>query len=201
MINLLPSHYYHIYNHANGNENLFREDDNYLFFFKKYNEHISPIVETLSYCLLPNHFHMLLKIKDEEVLLKNAFPKFRTLEKLVSANYVSKQFSNFFSSYAQSYNKKYNRTGSLFMKNFKRKAVATDEYFSKLIHYIHANPVHHGFTKDMFAWRWSSYRSFLCESPTNISRKEVLDWFGGKEAFIRFHQQPVYLKTTDMFDN
>jgi len=200
MIQLLPSDYYHIYNHANGGTNLFQEDENYSFFLKKYATHISPIADTLSYCLLPNHFHLLLKIKDEEILLENTFPKFKTLEKLMSTNYLSKQFSNFFSCYTQSFNRKYKRIGSLFRKNFKRKLVDGESYFSKVIHYIHANPVHHGFTKDISSWHWSSYNSILSEQPTQINRKEVLNWFGGREAFIRYHQQPIYLKTTDMFD-
>jgi len=49
---------YHIYNHAVGNENLFRCDENYRYFLKKYAEHISPIADTFAYCLMPNHFHL-----------------------------------------------------------------------------------------------------------------------------------------------
>jgi putative transposase len=199
MDSLLPSSYYHIYNHANGAENLFREEENYRFFLEKYNFHVSPVAETLAYCLMPNHFHLLIKIRDEKTLL-TAFPKFKTLEKLAAANYLSKQFSNLFSSYTQAYNKKYKRMGSLFMKNFKRGVVTTDSYFSKIIHYIHANPVHHGFVKYMADWRWSSYNSFLSADATRINREEVLNWFGSKEAFIQFHQQPVYLKGKNMFD-
>lgn len=51
--------YYHIYNHANGDDNLFREAKNYPFFLQKYHQHISPIAETIAWCLMPNHFHLL----------------------------------------------------------------------------------------------------------------------------------------------
>jgi predicted helicase len=95
MVTLSPNNFYHIYNHANGNENLFRSGDNYSFFLKKYAVHISPIADTFAYCLLPNHFHILVQIKDKETLRKT-FPKFETLEKLEKG--ISKQFSNFFSS-------------------------------------------------------------------------------------------------------
>jgi len=199
MDNLQPSSYYHVFNHANGDENLFREEENYRFFLWKYHSYIHPVAETLAYCLMPNHFHLFIKIKTEEQLLA-AFPKFKTLEKLLNANCISKQFSNLFSSYTQSYNKKYNRAGSLFIKNFKRHTVISDSYFSKIIHYIHANPVHHGFVAMMADWKWSSYNTMLSNTDTKINRTEVLQWFNGREEFIKFHQQAVYLKTKEMFD-
>ena len=106
--------YYHIYNHANGDENLFREKKNYHFFLKKYHQHIDPIAETIAWCLMPNHFHLLVKIKSEEEMKNSTFSKFETLEKLIRLekledknNFISKQFSNFFSSYTQSFNKIY----------------------------------------------------------------------------------------------
>jgi len=200
MDSLQPSGYYHIYNHANGNDNIFREAENYRFFLEKYELYISGVANTLAWCLMPNHFHLLVQIKDEHSLLSEAFPKFETLEKLTAANAISKQFSNLFSSYSQSYNKRYGRRGSLFMKNFKRSAVDTDSYLSRVIYYIHANPVHHGYVTDMADWRWSSYHSFLSTNATNIHRETILSWFGGKEGFIRFHQQPICLKTKEMFD-
>lgn len=163
---LHPSTYYHIYNHANGDDNLFKEDKNYPFFLSKYDQHISPIAETVAWCLMPNHFHLLIRIKDEEDL-KQDFPKFKTLENLsfeekeVKLSYLlSKQFSNFFSSYSQSFNKVYQRRGSLFLKNFKRKVVEHESYLFQLIIYIHLNPIKHGFTADLSTWQWSSFHSF-----------------------------------------
>ena len=130
---LIFEKYYHIYNHANGNENLFREQKNYEYFLEKYKQHISPIAETIVWCLMPNHFHLLVKIKTEEEIVSTSsltsssstFPKFQTLEKLeksrkleklkkletleAKSNFLSKQFANFFSSYTQSFNKVYGR--------------------------------------------------------------------------------------------
>ncbi|MDR7130780.1 REP element-mobilizing transposase RayT [Algoriphagus sp. 4150] len=104
---------YHIYNHANGAENIFRAEENYRFFLQQYAKYLGEVVDTYAYCLMPNHFHLLVSVKSEE-MLRSTFPKFQTLEKL-----VSKQFSNFFSSYTQSFNKVYERKGSLFIKNLK----------------------------------------------------------------------------------
>ena len=71
---LLPGRMYHLYNHANGEESLFREDDNYRYFLHKYVEHISPIAETYAYCLMPNHFHFFVRIVDKEVIMEK-YPK------------------------------------------------------------------------------------------------------------------------------
>jgi putative transposase len=49
-----PAKFYHLYNHANGNENLFRKDENYLFFLKKFAFYINPVADTYAYCLLLN---------------------------------------------------------------------------------------------------------------------------------------------------
>lgn len=55
--------YYHIYNRGNNRENLFRKPDNYHYFLQLYTKHIHPITDTFAYCLLPNHFHLLVRIK------------------------------------------------------------------------------------------------------------------------------------------
>ncbi|MEQ8910285.1 MAG: hypothetical protein RIC95_13890 [Vicingaceae bacterium] len=75
---------YHVYNRANGNEKLFLTDDNYRYFLKKYEEYISPLVDTFCYCLMPNHFHFLVRVKEEkdlksELLKDQTLPKFQTL--------------------------------------------------------------------------------------------------------------------------
>lgn len=149
--------YYHIYNHANGDDNLFREKDNYRFFIEKYHHHIDSIAETFAWRLMPNHFHLLIKIKTENHLIET-FPKFKTLEKLnEQSKFIGKRFSNLFSCYTQAFNKKYNRRGSLFIKNFKRKVICDRQQFIHTFIYIHNNPVKHGFTKDLSEWEWSSY--------------------------------------------
>jgi len=67
---LTPSKYYHIYNHANGFENIFNKERNDRFFLEKYQFYISPIADTLAYCLMPNHFHLVIRIRKREVIEK-----------------------------------------------------------------------------------------------------------------------------------
>lgn len=68
-IPLPPQGIYHIYTHANGSDNLFREDENYRYFLRKYSEYIHPIAETFAYCLMPNHVHFMIRVRVEEEVL------------------------------------------------------------------------------------------------------------------------------------
>ncbi len=101
--------------------------------------------------------------------------------------FISKTFGRLFSSYTQSFNKKYDRMGSLFMPNFKRKEIDSEDYYTKLIHYIHNNPVHHGFVPTIDDWQFSSYHAFLLDKATKLGKTEVLAWFGNLNAFRQFH--------------
>ena len=89
-IPLKPELYYHIYNHANGKENLFVNDGNYYFFLRRYAHFINPIADTFAYCLMPNHFHLAVRIKSEEEI-RQCFKLSKSWE---SSKYLSKQFSN-----------------------------------------------------------------------------------------------------------
>ncbi|MDD2814449.1 MAG: hypothetical protein PHP00_01760 [Thiotrichaceae bacterium] len=66
---LIEGQYYHIYNRGNNGENIFFEARNYEYFFKLYIRHIYPIAETYAYCLMRNHFHLLVKIAPKPDLL------------------------------------------------------------------------------------------------------------------------------------
>ena len=196
---MIPGEYYHIYNHANGNENLFLEEKNYFFFLDKLSIHILPVAKVHAYCLLPNHFHLLISIRDfTEIKLLESFKTFQKLplEKLqpVIEKKISKSFSNLFSSYTQSFNKVYSRIGSLFIPNMKSILIEDESGICKVTYYIHANPVHHRFVRFMGDWKWSSYNSYLSEAETKLSKVEILHIFGSKEYFINYHKQPVELK-------
>ena len=78
--------YYHIYNHANGRDNLFISVENYEYFLRQWTKYINPIANTLAYCLMPNHFHCLVLIKDQEEI-EASFGKFRTFQKFKVLNH------------------------------------------------------------------------------------------------------------------
>lgn len=180
------SKYYHIYNRGNNREDLFYEDGNYDYFLSLYNHHIAPVAETFAYCLMKNHFHLLVKIKtlEEQKLTSQVSETCEVFKPL----HPSRQFSNFFNAYAKAINKKYNRTGSLFQDRFHRIELTSDLYFARLVHYIHFNPQKHGFTDDYTTYPYSSYPLLLLDKSTTLNRTIVLSWFGGKEDFIQFHR-------------
>jgi len=184
---LISDKVYHIYNHAIGSENLFREDDNYIYFLSKWQKYISPIAESYAFCLMPNHFHFLIKVKDQEEIKRKLH--LTGLENL--SGVISKQFSNLFNSYAKAYNKRFNRRGSLFIRPFKAKEITHNSYLSRIIFYIHHNPIHHGFTNSLDYWPHSSYQDFLYKEESFLNRKAVIDWYGDVSSFKDFHEQPI----------
>jgi len=100
--------FYHVYNRGNNRERIFKEEKNYVYFLKRFQDYLSEWVDVYAYCLMPNHFHLLVKIPD--------FPEITT-----GLTPAEKAFKNFFTSYAKSINKGYGRTGSLFQSNYKKK--------------------------------------------------------------------------------
>jgi REP element-mobilizing transposase RayT len=177
--------YYHIFNRGKNRDNIFFEDRNYRYFLQLYTKHIEPVADTYTYCLLPNHFHLLVRIKfeDEQTLGVSETP--RVLK-------PSQQYGNLFNAYAKAINKAYNRTGSLFQNPFGRKPVDSDAYFLKLVAYIHQNPQKHGIAHDFRDWTYSSFHALRSEKPTRLKRDDVLKWFDGVEGFNAYHCQEIY---------
>jgi putative transposase len=191
--------YYHIYNRGNNFDNLFYSEENYQYFLKLYDKYLSPVFETYCYCLMHNHFHFLVKIKDEneipeEVKLLMTSKKTSKVSKTfeVSDNLeVWRPISNFFNAYAKAINKKYNRRGSLFQYKFKRKEIRTEKYFYNLVHYIHANPEKHGIVEDFKTYKYSSYQAIIGNKPTKIKREGVINWYSDLKNFIYCHSREV----------
>jgi REP element-mobilizing transposase RayT len=180
------NHFYHVYNRANGNENLFAEAKNYDFFLKKLNLYLTDYIDIWAYCLLPNHFHLLIKISDETKLKRDA--KFQKLDVSID-QFISNQFRKLFISYTKSYNKAYDRNGSLFQKPFKRIKVEDQRYLLMLVHYIHHNPIHHNFAADYLDWKYSSYLAIISKNPTKINRSKVIELFVDLERFKNYHNE------------
>jgi REP element-mobilizing transposase RayT len=164
--------FYHIYNRGRKGENLFRENENYYHFIRLYEKYVNPIAETYAWVLLGNHFHLLIKTSAKET----EKPLFR-------------YFSNFFNAYTKSFNKRYNRYGPLFASPFKRIEITSEKYFKNLVHYIHNNPVHHGFCDCIQDYPWSSYDSLISTKPTSLNRDEVIEFFESIDNFIDFHNK------------
>ncbi len=175
---------YHIYNRAVGDELLFKSEKDYEYFIKKLKRFIIPIANIFAYCLIPNHFHLLLKIKESDYI-----SGLHNIEEKEYSKFITKVFGNFFNSYSKSYNKVHKRKGRLFIQPYKRIVVEDEYYFRILVNYIHRNPIHHGLVLNFSDWKYSSYSIILSNKTTFIDNEEVLSFFNSKEEFIEFHNE------------
>lgn len=170
--------YYHIYNRGVEKRRIFEDASDYktfLHYLKIYltppeilrrelpllrinlvNANQSEDLTLLAFCLMPNHFHLLLTQR-----AKDAITKF--MRQLTTA-------------YTMYFNRKYLRVGALFQGVFKACLVDRDEYLAHLSRYIHLNPVDINASIDEF--QWSSYPYYLerLNSPW-VNTKLILDYF------------------------
>ena len=169
--------FYHIYNRGNNGEQIFYKPDNYPFFLKRFDKYLSSCADLFTYCLLPNHFHLLIKIKDN-------------LQ-------VSEKFRLLFLSYSKAINKQTGRTGSLFQKRFKRMIIEDKDSLVRVTLYIHSNPLHHNIMKDFRSYQYSSYQTLISGEESNIRKEEALNWFNGLDNFIKLHEERIYEFSSD----
>ena len=181
--------YYHIFNRGNSGENIFLEERNYGHFLRLCAKYVVPVADMYAYCLLRNHFHLLVRIKTaEEQLEAKTFGVAQT-PKVLKVLKPSQQFSNWFNAYAKAINKAHGRSGSLFERPFHRIAVADEAHFRQLVTYIHRNPQKHGLVGDFREWPYTSYHTLLSTRPTRLRRDEVLAWYDGAQGLQDAHRQ------------
>lgn len=133
------------------------------------------IVDIICYCLMPNHFHFLIRqLKD---------------------NGISLFMGQLLNSYTKYFNIKYSRVGALFQGTFKAILIETDEQLIHLSRYIHLNPVVSGLVKNLDEWNWSSYPEYM-NQPILCSTKEILNFFPSKEKYKEFVEAQIDLGTT-----
>lgn len=134
------------------------------------------IVEILSFCLMPNHVHFLLRSLTE--------------------NGIIKFMSNFQNSYAKYFNLKTDRNGTLFQPMFKAVRIETEEQLLHTSRYIHLNPVTAYIVKsidDLEDYPWSSYPIYCNanSSPNFIIKEPVLSFFKNISDFKKFNADQV----------
>lgn len=193
--NLEQDCFYHIYNRGVNGDKVFQENDNYKFFMSQFLKYLSQVCDLYAYCLMPNHFHFVIKIKSNKELIelfeeKNKKSKNKGLHSKESL--ASKQLSKFISSYTQAYNKVFDRHGPLFESPFKRKKIDSEQYLRNLIIYVHQNPM--DIKKDFKSYKFSSYTTVLSSLKTNLKRREVIEYFDDLENFVFCHDNVIDFK-------
>jgi REP-associated tyrosine transposase len=178
-----PGEFYHIYNRCHSGRLLFKQPDDYTFFFDSMKKHLYNWMDFYSYCLIPNHFHLLVKIS-ELVQLKGK-------QVIPTHQEISNQFRRMFISYTNRQKSIEDFHGGLFDTPFRRIKISTDDYFTNVLYYINHNAVHHKICKKIIEYPYSSYDSLISKKPTILKRDEVLHWFGGREKFIAYHDSDI----------
>lgn len=194
--NFIEGEYYHIYNRGNSKRVLFHDAQDHRYFIKlltvlntNYNIRIKrshgtdknddPLVSIGAYCLMPNHFHILIT---QEV-----------------DGGVSKFMQKVSTGYVMYYNNKYKHTGGLFEGKFKSKHVNEDTYLRYLFSYIHLNPLKilnpnwksrvKTMSKEMFSYlskyEYSSFNEYLTGRFIVVNKRVFPDYFPTKQTFIK----------------
>ena len=166
---------YHVYNQGNNRQLIFFKRGNYIFFLKKVRKELFAYLEFLAYCLMPNHFHFMVYVKNNE------------LSQEENNNRIINHFATLLRSYTRAINIQQKRTGSLFRQKTKSKNLyeygkrkiiigappSRNNYAYNCLNYIHMNPVKAGLVKRLEDWEFSSFRELAGLSNNYFCNKEL----------------------------
>lgn len=193
IIPLVNGEYYHVYNRGNDKKNIYSQSRDYARFqktfyyykfsgpkikFSRFNKSnlFKPflnekLIEVLCYCLMPNHFHFLVKQLKE--------------------NGISLFLSQLSNSYTKYFNTKYNRIGSLLQGTFKAVKIESEEHLIHISRYIHLNPVVSCIVKKPENYAWSSYCEYIKQTPIFCSTDEIMNFFKLPEKYQQFTEDQI----------
>ncbi len=172
----IPDSYYHLYNRGWNRSEIFLDDEDYRHFELLFTRHLSPepvvdsrgreypwrypMIHLNSYCLMPNHFHILIYQTDETGIIKLA--------------------SSILTAYTMYFNKKYKRRGPLFENTYKAVLIHDDVQLQHITRYIHLNH------REFRTWPYSSYKDYLKQPRTWIDSVPILELFASQQAYKEF---------------
>ena len=186
---------YHVYNQGNNRKKIFYTRDNYLLFKDKINTFICPYADILAWCLMPNHFHLMIFVKETE-LAYGTQPLWVSTkdEDLLKTRTLNDSLGILLRSYTRTINSQNNFTGSLFRKktkancinsfkglqpNFWKSKIAIfnmlseNQYPQVCFNYIHHNPVKSGLVEKDTDWEFSSARDYANLKNKSIVKKKT----------------------------
>jgi len=172
---------YHIYNRGNNKHRIFFNDRNYQFFLEKIKSQLCPVCEILCWCLMPNHFHLMIYATEKSCFERSSFGS-KPMQEL------SYRIGMLLSSYSQAINKQNHTTGSLFQQKTKAKCITgdagrgaqsdltgiTNTYLITCMHYIHQNPWKANLIEQLEDWKYSSFREYIGQATCLNSNKILL---------------------------
>ncbi|MFH1612067.1 MAG: transposase [bacterium] len=147
--------YYHIFNRGNRQQDIFLEDKDYLDYLNRIRQAKEKYkIATICYCLMPNHFHLLVR-QDSDIM-------------------IAKFMASVHTGYAMYFNRKYNKVGHLFQGKYKQKHIDTDDYILGVSSYIHTNPYVGGLTDNLEDYQWSSYPDYVSKRKGTLCEKDIV---------------------------
>lgn len=167
-VNFYKGSYYHIYNRGANRESIFRSNENYLFLLRRFGEALAgKSIAVIAYCLMPNHYHFLLRQDGETI--------------------ISDLMQETFNSYSKAFNKMYNRTGTLFEGPFKSIHVDKNNYLIHLCRYIHRNPLEADLVNNLTEWPFSNYPEWIGKrSGRLVDLALIKSYFMTAESYREF---------------
>lgn len=179
---------YHVYNRGVEKRNIFLDEQDYKMFLyylfiyvyplekvlrryptlpiRLYSKNLATKVEILAFCLMPNHFHLLIK--------------------QTTASGVTKLLKQVTNAYTEYFNQKYHRVGGLMQGSFKAVEISSDDSLLHISRYIHLNPLVSGLVKDLKDYQWSSYLSYIQAKPTFCKTEVIMAHFKSAGAYQQF---------------
>jgi len=168
--------YWHVYCRGNEKKNVFMGQGDYKHFLDKMKEYRNTHnISIICYCLMPNHFHLLLRQNGDES--------------------ISKFMHHLSVSYSMYFNRRYDRIGHLFQGRFKAKLITINEYLLHVSRYIHLNPLKLICdTATLEDYPWSSYSEYIGRNAEKICDKEIIlkqlssiDYYSAYHTFVNGH--------------
>ena len=172
--------HFHIYNRSVANLMLFKNDDDYLYFLNKIKPNIIKYqASVFAYCLMPNHFHFLLRQNGDKP--------------------VYQIFNDLNNSYVQYFNKKYSRRGHVYQGSLQHKKVRKERYLIALCQYIHYKPKEAGLVNNISEWKYSNYLEWIGQRKESLFNDELLKtFFVGCELYRqRIKEYEIFLKNNE----
>jgi putative transposase len=165
---LVEGQYYHLYNRGVNRQPIFFCEPNRVFFIRQVQKYFLPgLVEILAYCLMPTHYHFLVRLHTDD--------------------FAKKVMQPFGVSYTKAINEQQNRVGPLFQGPFQTAWVDSSAYLVQLSRYIHLNPVQANLVQKPADWMYSSYRDYIGLRKGTLPHKEmVMGFFSSAEGYQEF---------------
>lgn len=189
---------YHIFNQGNNRKKIFFNKENYLFFLKKIKTHITPYADILAWCLMPNHFHLMVSVNHTELVLASDT---MTSSHRITNRTLNNSVAIMLRSYTRAVNKEKGLSGSLFRAHTKAECLnctkgftpsfiikngvthlkpenPEKEYPQICFQYIHQNPVKARLVSEETHWEYSSARDYAGLRDGKLVNKKLAETFG-----------------------